>query len=141
MSLGQTLPRLGWLWCLLISLGQLHICTDRFVHEDGGLCLTCPDLDHPDHSVHSEQGSLADSHNDCHDCCELVACEDHPQLDSFVLQFASFEVFVPAIGLTLPKERRTEEFSLFLAHLCGHPPKGPPNPSEPRAPPIQVQTR
>lgn len=54
----------------LLLLLQVHVCSAEYQLPDGRACSVCATLED------SHDASLSDSdHGDCHDCCEISACE------------------------------------------------------------------
>jgi hypothetical protein len=117
----------------LIVLGQFHLCEPTYQFRDGLTCNTCPKLvDAPD--------DLADGsvHNDCHDCCEIRACDDESLQDLALATSFSADVVLaipPVFEFRIPT--RPIEFSVPVYQESA-PPTGPPGICASRAPPFRV---
>jgi len=117
----------------LIVLGQFHLCEPSYQFRDGRTCFTCPELS--DLPTQLEDGS---EHNDCHDCCEIRACDDESQQDLALASSFSAEVVLalPTVfELLLPA--RLIEFSVPVYQESA-PPTGPPGICASRAPPFRL---
>jgi hypothetical protein len=117
----------------LIVLGQFHLCEPTYQFRDGRTCFTCPDLaDAPT--------ELADSvvHNDCHDCCEIRACDDESPQDLALATSFSADVVLaipPVFEFLIPT--RPIKFSVPVYQESA-PPTGPPGICASRAPPSRL---
>ncbi len=121
---------------IAVSLLQVHFCGPTFRLPDGQLCATCPTLsDSPIEHEIPEQIE-ANTHGDCHDCCQLTDCSDAdgkhqvaslsiPHIDFFVLP-------EPVVKLSFSETLVPVSVDSFEP---GAPPTGPPSEHASRAPP------
>ena len=77
------IQRITRVWCswailTLLVVAQAHFCAPQFVLPDGSVCTVCIELDHADELPGSDS-RIDEAHNDCHDCCSLVTCDEEDQ--------------------------------------------------------------
>lgn len=124
-----------WLTGLLLLFVQLHICQAEYTLPGGETCFTCPTLDQDDHSG-TQVETLSALHGDCHDCCEIVPCDESGKEKAAVVQ--TFQV---QLVLALPSDLPILEIPSIQEPLAefefleGCPPTGPPTSTQSRAPP------
>ena len=136
------LRRFGFLLILAMTFAQVHLCEPSYRFADGKICQTCPSL--TDHSVEALQADLSTIepvHGDCHDCCDLLSCEDHdqtPQVGRTVGSSLEFEVCI-ASTFEFKISKLGVPRSVFV-HVESTPSTGPPGTNPSRAPPAPQLT-
>lgn len=121
-----------------LVVAQMHFCASGYVRPSGETCLECATIKgHPE-----PVGSASDSHGDCHDCCEIRACEGPKSFDSLspapqvALEFAILPLAVlqPELGLVGSVRNR-------FVFRDGAPPTGPPSIHSSRGPPALLRVQ
>lgn len=122
---GATFQR--WLTVLLLLAVQLHFCSANYELPNGQACVECPTLS-DDHSVPADGRVSSTDHGDCHDCCELKACDDSGAQKSVVTGTISL-----VLAIDLPPSAPqvsggvSEPKSAIPVYFAGCPPTGPPS--------------
>lgn len=122
----------------MLLVVQIHICQANYILPGGEVCEVCPKIAACDTSADAYVLTSSD-HGDCHDCCQLQACDDSssvkaPVASAPILSLDLDIPFLPAISI------QTVEIETLTTHffLEGAPPTGPPSPHRSRAPPFQL---
>ncbi len=116
----------------IIALGQAHFCEPIYELPSGKACLACPTLSHPPATI----SVIAEDHGDCHDCCELRACNGHENQELDTTAFGQvIQVAVLPSHLIVISGDRLISRSKVAVHIDSVPINGPPADRLSRGPP------
>jgi len=123
------------LLALVLVLTQLHFCESTYVRGTGSVCLECLAIE--DHGLCV--GENAGSHGDCHDCCEIQACETPQTFETPAPshQFA-FDFAILADLIVLPQVAEISAPWNAFPFSCGARATGPPSVYPSRGPPAHL---
>ncbi len=133
------IPALRWVSLLLITVlvaGRIHLCEPSYELPSGETCFICPSIGHDSRvQTSSPTATLSSDHGDCHDCCELRACDDHGKVRHSPSLIPGFDAPVCLIEPPELVPPSTGKFVTQIPYSAAAPPTGPPSRPSTRAPP------
>lgn len=116
----------------VLVLVQIHFCEPTYVRASGETCLECLEL-----PVHLDDvAGISDAHGECHDCCEIKACETPHGIESLATQLqVTFDYVILPEPLLVPELAQAQTLSQRYYFTRNAPPTGPPMVRVSRGPP------